>query len=133
MGERMTPAELDAADALANAATEGPWYMVPRGSGPGAVIESVNCVDVIGDAFRSEDAALAAAARSLVPRLVAEVRARDTVIEAVRAVHHEGVAYADDIDEASDVPDDYERHFCHEDGEDWPCATIRALEGATDE
>jgi hypothetical protein len=51
------------------------------------------------------------------------------VIETVRELHHEDVAYADDMDEASDVPDDYERHFCHEDGEDWPCATIRALEG----
>lgn len=47
-------------------------------------------------------------------------------------LHHEGVAYADDMDEADDVPEDYERHFCHEDGETWPCATVRAVTGDTE-
>jgi hypothetical protein len=40
--------------------------------------------------------------------------------------HVEGVAYADDIAEGGDpVPDDYERHYCEEDGEDWPCTAVR--------
>lgn len=44
------------------------------------------------------------------------------------ADHYEEIAYADDIPEGQDeeVPEDYERHYCNEDGEDWPCATIRA-------
>lgn len=42
--------------------------------------------------------------------------------------HYEEIAYADDIAEGSEdlIPDDYERHYCAEDGEDWPCATVRA-------
>ena len=24
------------------------------------------------------------------------------------------------------VPDDYERHYCTDDGEDWPCGAARA-------
>lgn len=50
-------------------------------------------------------------------------------IEKALAGHVEGVAYADDLDEAADVPDDHERHFCHEDGEDWPCSLRRTLKG----
>lgn len=51
------------------------------------------------------------------------------IIELVKATHYEGIAYADDIPEGGDeeVPEDYERHYCNEDGEDWPCATIAAL------
>jgi hypothetical protein len=41
--------------------------------------------------------------------------------------HYEEVAYADDIAEGSEdlIPEDYERHYCAEDGEDWPCTTVR--------
>lgn len=53
------------------------------------------------------------------------------------AQHYEGIAYEDDIAEGSEdlFPEDYERHFCHEDGEDWPCATVlaAALRLAADE
>lgn len=50
-------------------------------------------------------------------------------IEAVGSIHFEAVAYADDIAEGGDVeiPEDYERHYCEEDGEDWPCRTVAAL------
>lgn len=41
------------------------------------------------------------------------------------ADHVEAVAYADDIDEGKDVPDNYERHYCEADGEEWPCAYAR--------
>lgn len=54
--------------------------------------------------------------------------------------HYEGVMYADDIPEGTDylpgttdpIPDDYERHYCEEDGEDWPCATVRLIDAALD-
>ena len=39
--------------------------------------------------------------------------------------HVECVMYADDVAEGVDVPDDYERHYCETDGEDWPCAHAR--------
>lgn len=46
------------------------------------------------------------------------------------AEHVEGIQYADDIAEGGDpVPEDYERHYCEEDGEDWPCAAIRRAQG----
>ena len=59
----------------------------------------------------------------------------DDVREAL-GEHVEGVMYADDIPEGTDylpgttdpIPDDYERHFCQEDGEDWPCSTARVLD-----
>lgn len=44
------------------------------------------------------------------------------------ADHFEEIAYADDIPEGQDweVPEDYERHYCNEDGEDWPCRAVLA-------
>lgn len=39
--------------------------------------------------------------------------------------HVECVMYADDVADGVDVPDDYERHYCETDGEDWPCAHAR--------
>lgn len=46
------------------------------------------------------------------------------------AVHQKSTAFADDEAEGSDtpVPDDDARHYCLEDGETWPCWTVRALE-----
>lgn len=71
----------------------------------------------------------------LVPygELPEDQRIKDAVFQAIVrafavAAHVEGVAYADDIAEGGDlVPDDYERHYCEEDGDDWPCPTIRNL------
>lgn len=49
-------------------------------------------------------------------------------IRALLEAHYEGVEYGDDIPEGEmeAVPEDYERHYCHEDGEDWPCAAFIA-------
>lgn len=49
-------------------------------------------------------------------------------IRALHAAHYQGFEYGDDIAEGGDeeVPEDYERHFCHEDGEDWPCPAFIA-------
>jgi hypothetical protein len=65
-----------------------------------------------------------------VDALLALVREQAAALERVKEVHFEGVAYADDIPEGGDeeVPEDFERHFCQEDGEDWPCTTASALE-----
>lgn len=102
MPERMTPAELDAAEALAAAATEGPWRKHDiGGSGaqePESIVVHTGQFDWEAlqdgetsvawmprwDSQEDADAEFIAAARELVPRLVAEVRARDAVIEAVR-------------------------------------------------
>ncbi|YCK81372.1 hypothetical protein M1D89_20230 [Arthrobacter sp. D3-18] len=48
------------------------------------------------------------------------------------ADHYECIAYADDIAEGQDweVPEDYRRHYCAEDGEDWPCQTVAAALGS---
>ena len=64
--------------------------------------------------------------------LLAELRKAREALTRVEEVHFEGIAYADDVAEGCDepVPDDYEHHFCQEDGEDWPCATTRALRAA---
>lgn len=118
--------DLDAIKARAEAATEGPWRHVETAYG-----ESVEVPDGeegaqlfieshgITYAWNGANAEFIAHAREDVPALVA-------ALEAVLAIHHEGVAYADDVDEAIDVPDDYEHHFCHEDGLAWPCPTARA-------
>jgi len=104
MPERMTPAELDAAEALAAAATEGPWRKHDiGGSGaqePESIVVHTGHFDWEAlqdgetsvawmprwDSQEDADAEFIAAARSLVPRLVAEVRARDEVIKAVRGL-----------------------------------------------
>lgn len=50
------------------------------------------------------------------------------------SAHVEGIQYADDIAEGGDpVPEDYERHYCEEDGEDWPCAAVRSIDAHTDD
>jgi hypothetical protein len=67
----MTDEELDRLEALAKAATQGPWTVDDHESaehvhGPGPVPAAT--------AIRHEDAAFIAASRDAVPRLVAEVR-----------------------------------------------------------
>jgi hypothetical protein len=88
MGERMTQAELDAADALANAATPEPWTPTTHEATMNDRSEwrfgDLLKPKVFSAVVRQADAEFIAAARELVPRLVAEVRARDAVIEAVR-------------------------------------------------
>lgn len=50
---------------------------------------------------------------------------------AATARHERAVAYADDVAEGgAPVPDDYERHYCTDDGEDWPCGAARAARAA---
>jgi len=61
---------------------------------------------------------------------IREAAAAQAVIDAALAPHREGVAYADDIAEGTDVPEDYERHYCDWDGEDWPCSMVRVLSAA---
>ncbi|KQR02498.1 hypothetical protein ASF72_10720 [Arthrobacter sp. Leaf141] len=56
--------------------------------------------------------------------------ASDPRLDAIKgtwAAHYKDIAYADDIAEGGDeeVPEDYERHCCNEDGEDWPCQAIK--------
>lgn len=70
----MTPAELATIEALANAATPGPWR-VDRGD----VVADEPCVGVVGiaevmGAREEADATFIAAARQAVPALVAEAR-----------------------------------------------------------
>lgn len=76
----LTDADLDQLDALAEAATPGPWHYNPNGKG----VEGDGWVrasdrghefDVVTETYwRKEDAAFIAAARLAIPALVAEVR-----------------------------------------------------------
>lgn len=40
------------------------------------------------------------------------------------AAHTEAIAHADDYYGPDELPEDYERHYCEEDGLDWPCRTV---------
>nr|DAQ47237.1 MAG TPA: RyR domain [Caudoviricetes sp.] len=80
--------------------------------------------------------------------LPADQRLKDAVFQAIVSGfvaaetegHVEGVMYADDIPEGTDylpgttepIPDDYERHYCEQDGEEWPCWTVRQFHGSGD-
>lgn len=92
----------------------------------GAVILERETLRAYADTFATAlEAQLAETAR-----LQAELTRRDTVIAGLLdpAGHIEEVAYADDIAEGGEeVPEDYERHYCDMDGEDWPCAFTRAI------
>lgn len=120
MGERMTPAELVAAEALAKAAraafddeVEG---IALIGNGKPGNGTTIRYDFERGGGFAVYDFT-EAAARSMVPRLVAEVRARDTAIEAVRELHVR--QRRPKVAECS----------CGL----IVCSTLRALEGATDD
>ncbi|MEV4846109.1 hypothetical protein AB0K20_23190 [Micromonospora matsumotoense] len=63
------PLDLDALDALAAAATDGPWTAHPDG-----LVWSPLIGDPVSGSVLPEDAALIAAARNALPALVAEVR-----------------------------------------------------------
>lgn len=68
----MTPEELKVIEALANAATPGPW----RVDHSGDVVYDEPCVGVVGVAenLSEDDSAFIAAARAAVPALTAELR-----------------------------------------------------------
>ncbi len=74
----MTPDELDEAERLANAATEGPWRVAGSDGiyGPCPIVAAVTVPpDTTPLVYvTTEDAAFIAAARTLVPALIAEVR-----------------------------------------------------------
>lgn len=77
----MTAAELDALEALANAATPGPWVVVFDASGRVAWIKGPKHVGVV-DSYGStpsldcsgSDGEFIAAAREAVPKLIAQIR-----------------------------------------------------------
>jgi len=134
--------DLDAIEARANAATEGPWKHHPRpNSGPFAYrnepfpivyrdhpTAGVGLVILTADRGTEADVAFSAHARTDVPALVARVRELEEesrrIHSAVRRVH---APY--DI-----VPGMPVCRECHPryDGDDapYPCPTIRALERA---
>ena len=74
--------------------------------------------------------ALSERRQTLLEEAEAERDAALAAIERVRAIHFEDIAYADDSYGPEPRPDNYERHYCSEDGEDWPCPTIQALDEA---
>lgn len=88
------------------------------------------------DAIDSRLAAAAPGAITITPSDVAFLldlaRKQQAAIDAVTALHYEGIAYADDVPEGNDepVPEDYRRHYCHQDGETWPCEVVAAIEEA---
>jgi hypothetical protein len=69
----LTPADLDRLEALAAAATLGPWSAIPSRHHTWHVLDGYGMV-LVEDLFSGDDAALIAAAREAVPTLVAEVR-----------------------------------------------------------
>jgi ribosomal protein L17 len=70
----ITPADLDAWDALAKAATPGPWHTEPAATRPDKAYVLAGNDDYIEEPFRLADAAWIAAARTALPRLIAALR-----------------------------------------------------------
>jgi len=93
----VTPAELDEIERRACAATEGPWtsaWTVPPDGGDERLIIGPEGEDVVGQlwydgahiACTEPDAAFIAAARTDVPRLVAEVRRLRGIVDEAQVV-----------------------------------------------
>lgn len=83
----MTQDELDRLEALAKAATPGPWYQVYEGSSDWTVYGPDDDVKSVANLHRwhqveCPDAAFIVAARDAVPALVAEVRRLRALVEA---------------------------------------------------
>lgn len=106
-------------EALANAATEGPW----REDDASASVETVWTLEgddepqVICDWLEPGDAEFIAAARTAMPALlgfVREVRALHASSEATRGV--------------GQIRDGAWTAYCEEDLEDWPCPTEQAAQ-----
>ncbi len=73
--------ELDTLDALAAAATPGPWEM-----GTGKAYNVLTLTEVLAEGLESADAAFIATARDAVPALVATVRDRDAEVTRLREI-----------------------------------------------
>lgn len=128
--------DLNAIEARANAATEGPWGTEPTRSDLAVGVVYPDEDSVFWDVgygitgTRPADAEFIAHARKDVPALVAYARELEAVVERVRAIHQEvrypifGSTY-EQIGTYSGG--------CKFDQMPWPCATVRALEGATGE
>ncbi|WP_032364057.1 hypothetical protein [Rhodococcoides fascians] len=92
----MTPVELAAIAARADAATEGPWIAVQRETQYGHVSDVASMkhepgpgfdfVPIVAQSSAAVDAAFISAARSDIPALLAVLRERDNTIARVRDV-----------------------------------------------
>lgn len=123
---------LDAIEARANAATAGPWHAFDPfigyecgectcGQGPNAPYghEGQCGLDMLGsfDGL-AVDREFIAAARTEVPWLVSELRKAHVVFERLRELHDTWNA---------DIPDVVAE--CGECKDDWPCRTLRQIDG----
>ena len=129
----MTTNPLDAIQARADAATEGPWEARTTGRAggdhwyicdDGEAIAHISAQDGINEDQREPDAEFIAAARTDVPRLVAALRAVEGVHEPVDALMYTGKSQHHKV------------HVCVGCGQDdgnwqpWPCPTIRTIREA---
>ncbi len=94
----MTELDLDAIEARANAATQGPWEVTQRPTQYGFVSEvsapseatthgNLKLVPNVADSLINEDAEFIAAARTFVPAAVAELRKAHAARDRVLALH----------------------------------------------
>ena len=98
----LTPARLSEIEAAADAATEGPWYALPKYSllGKRSTVAEAGPVRVTADDAHElqtagEDAAFIALARTAVPELVAECRRlREALQEAFVAIGSNGANHS---------------------------------------
>lgn len=92
-------AELDELEALFAKATQGPWYLIDDGPGLFA-IEWARDVAALADSMGESDAKAIAAARTAVPRLIAEVRRLGAELtERQGMVEHWSRAFKQQLDE----------------------------------
>jgi hypothetical protein len=114
----MSPDQLAAIEARAQAATEGPWemdegsYHVYRG-------EDMICADL----YTEPDAAFIAAARTDVPALLALVREQQAKLDRVRDTHKPFTHHFQSPPAGS-------IEVCHSCRESYPCPTIAAITAA---
>ena len=109
----MTP-DLAELRRLAEAATPGPWSTAAFQ----LVIDVAQRIDVGMCGHRDDAAFIAAANPDVVLALLAERDALAAKIERVRALHF------------GEYVEDEDQNRCFECGDDHPCPTIRALDGA---
>lgn len=147
--------DLDALEALANAATEGPWEADKMGELVDARGVHIVRQEAYANTVTACDAEFIAAARTAVPALIAELREAHATLERVRQVHRKFEMF-EHADSCENFDDDHrdERHFtdaddcaeyycadlhigdrcvmCRSGDEErvpWPCPTIKALDG----
>lgn len=123
----MTDQDLDRLEALANAATKGPWTLI----GGGEYVTGVGVVVAPDDGgVTPEDAEFIAHARTDVPALIAEVERLRAQIERVRGTHKPvEIEPSDTIcGQCSNLlPNGRYLPIV-----EYPCPTIKALEGSND-